>query len=76
MCVKILRILKKTHILTHTHTHTHTYIYIMSFKAQSITKVYLNRKTLNLITKNYPKQYLESNLSQNLNSIIKNNLNY
>ena len=32
------------------------YIYILSFKAQLITNVYLNRKTLNLIIKKYPKQ--------------------
>ena len=32
------------------------YIYILSFKAQLITNIYLDRKTLNLIIKNYPKQ--------------------
>ena len=36
----------------------HIYIYIyIELKAQLITNVYLNRKTLNLIIKNYPKQY-------------------
>ena len=29
---------------------------IQSFKAQLITNIYLNRKTLNLIIKNYAKQ--------------------
>ena len=46
--VKIFSIKKKTYI--------YIYIYILSFKAQLITNVYLNRKTLNLIIKNYPKQ--------------------
>ena len=35
-----------------THTHTHIYIYI----SQLIINVYLNRKILNLIIENYPKQ--------------------
>ena len=58
------------------HTYIHTYIYILSFKSQLITNVYLNGKTLNLIIKNYPKQQLKPYLNGNLNSIIKNNLNY
>ena len=49
---------------------------VLRFKAQLITDAYLNRKTLNLIIKNYPKQQLKPYLNGNLNSIIKNNLNY
>ena len=54
----------------------HIYIYILSFRTQLITTVYLDGKTKNGISKNYPKQLLKSYLSENLNSIIKNNLSY
>ena len=53
-CVRLRYHKMRAH--TRTHTHTHIYIYIYIYIYISINHIYLNRKLLNLIVKNYPKQ--------------------
>ena len=40
----------------HIYIYIYIFIFISSFKAQFITNIYLNRKNMNLIIENYPKQ--------------------
>ena len=50
--------------------HIYIYIYILSFRTQLITTVYLDRKTMNGINKNYPKQWFQKELSKTIIEII------
>ena len=50
--------------------HIYIYIYILSFRTQLITTVYLDGKTMNGISKNYPKQWFQKELSKTIIEII------